>query len=81
MAFSVARCFNRGKWFAEWLVSWEISRRKSHIIVEGKQGCFQKIKSWLADEGVGLAIREYLSGAEECKYYLLVRQTSKTYNS
>ena len=81
MAFSVARCFNRGKWFAEKLVSWEISWRKSRIIPEGKQGCFQKIKSWLTDDRVELAIREYLSGAEESKYYLLVRLTSESYNS
>ena len=68
MALSVARCFNREKWFAEKLVSWEISWRKNRTIPEGKQGCFQKIKSWLADEEVELAVREYLSGAGESKY-------------
>ena len=64
---------------SEKLISWEISWKKSRIIPEGKQGCFQKIKSWLTDEGVELAIREYLSGAEESKYHLLVRLTF--YNS
>ena len=37
------------------------------MIPEGKQGCFQKIKSWLVDEGVELAVRGYLSGAGESK--------------
>ena len=36
MALSVARCFYRGKWFAEKLVSWEISWKKSRTILEGK---------------------------------------------
>jgi hypothetical protein len=67
MALKVARCFNRGKWFAERLVSWENSWRKSRTIPKGKQGCFQKVKSWLTDEGVELAVREYLSGAGESK--------------
>jgi hypothetical protein len=67
MALQVARCFNRGKWFAEKLVSWEISWRKNRTIPKGKQGCFQKVKSWLTDEGVELAVREYLSGAGESK--------------
>ena len=70
MALSVARCFNRGKWFAEKLVSWGISWRKNCTIPEGKQECFQKIKSWLADEGVELAVWEYLSGAGESKHGL-----------
>jgi hypothetical protein len=67
MALRVARCFNRGKWFAEKLASWEISWRKNRTIPRGKQGCFQKVKSWLTDEGVELAVREYLSGAGESK--------------
>ena len=67
MALRVANCFNRGKWFAEKLVSWEISWRRNRTIPKGKQGCFQKVKSWLTDEGVELAVREYLSGAGESK--------------
>ena len=67
MALRVASCFNRGKWFAEKLISWEISWRKDRTIPKGKQGCFQKVKSWLRDEGVELAVREYLSGAGENK--------------
>ena len=67
MALKVARCFNRGGWFAKKLVSWEISWRKDRTIPTGKQGCFQKVKSWLTDEGVELAVREYLSGAGESK--------------
>jgi cobalamin biosynthesis protein CobT len=67
MALQVARCFNRRRWFAERLVSWELSWKKDRTIPTGKQGCFQKVKSWLADEGVELAVREYLSGAGESK--------------
>ena len=60
MALEVARCFNRGRWFAERLVSWELSWKTDRTIPTGKQGCFQKVKSWLTDEGVELAVREYL---------------------
>ena len=66
----MARFFNWGKWFATKLVSWEISWRKNCTIPEGTQGCFQKIKSWLTDERVELAIWEYLSGTGESKYIL-----------
>src|SRR5712664_2350800 len=32
MALQVARCFNRGRWFAERLVSWELSWKKDRTI-------------------------------------------------
>lgn len=67
MALNVAKCFNRGKWFTEKLASWEISWKKDRTIPEGKQGCFQRIKSWFADEGVELAVWEHLLGAGESK--------------
>ena len=67
MALSVSRCFNRGKWFAKKLVSWERSWIDERCIPDGKQGCFTKSKSWFNDEGVMLAAREYLSGAGESK--------------
>ena len=40
---------------------------KDRTIPEGKQGCFQRIKSWFADEGVELAVWKHLSGAGESK--------------
>ena len=46
-------------------MNWEISWRKNHTISEGKQGYFQKIKSWFTNEGVELAIQGYLAGAGE----------------
>jgi hypothetical protein len=58
MALQVARCFNRGRWFAERLVSWELSWKKDRTIPTGKQGCFQKLKPWLTGEGVELAVRK-----------------------
>jgi hypothetical protein len=74
MALQVARCFNRGRWFAERLVSWELSWKKDRTIPTGKQGCFQKVKSWLTDEGVELAVREYLSGAGESKWLCILQE-------
>ena len=42
--------------------------RRSRSIPEGKQGCLQKIRLWLSDEGVEPAVREHLSGAGESKH-------------
>ena len=36
MALNVAKCFNRGRWFAEKLVSGEICWKKDRTILEGK---------------------------------------------
>ena len=38
------------------------------MIEEGKRGCFSKIRSWLNDEGVQLAVRKWISGSGKCKY-------------
>jgi hypothetical protein len=53
LALQVARCFNRGRWFA-----YELGAllEKDRTIPTGKQGCFQKVKPWLTDEGVELAL-------------------------
>ena len=55
LALQVARCFNRGRWFA-----YELGAllEKDRTIPTGKQGCFQKVKPWLIDEGVELAARK-----------------------
>lgn len=71
MALNVSHCFNRGKWFAEKLVTWERMWIEDRQIPNGKQGCFAKSKSWFNDEGVMLAAREYLSGAGESKLTVL----------
>jgi hypothetical protein len=62
---AVAKSFNRGKWFAEKIVTWERTWISSRYIQEGKQGCYLKTKSWFNDEGVLLSAREYISGAGE----------------
>ncbi|RPA99707.1 hypothetical protein L873DRAFT_1767021 [Choiromyces venosus 120613-1] len=65
LAFFVARCFNRGWYFARKIVTWELSWVQERIIDEGRRGCFAKVRSWLNDEGVELAVREWISGAGE----------------
>lgn len=65
LAMTVARCFHRGKYFAEKIVSWERTWILSREIEKGRQGCFQKTKSWFNDEGVMLAVREWIAGAGE----------------
>ena len=37
----------------------------SRNIGEGRKGCYSKTESWLNDEGVQLAVREWLAGATE----------------
>jgi len=56
LALITANTFNRGKWVAKKIVSWEISWRNSRTIPEGKQGRFAKVSSWFNDEGVQLAV-------------------------
>jgi hypothetical protein len=65
LALMVARCFNRGSYFAKKLISWERLWVSSREIPEGKQGCFQKTQSWFNDESVQLAVREWLSRTGE----------------
>ncbi|RPA99438.1 hypothetical protein L873DRAFT_1789591 [Choiromyces venosus 120613-1] len=65
LAYSVARCFNCGWYFARKVVSWEITWIKSRYISEGWQGCFGKTSSWLEDEGVQLAVREWIASIGE----------------
>lgn len=62
MAFLVARCFGKGVYFSRKVISWEIEWIKEQSIEEGKRGCFSKTRSWFNDEGVQLAVREWLAG-------------------
>jgi hypothetical protein len=70
MAMQVARCFSRGKFYAEKLISWERKWLASQDIPLGKQSCFVKTESWFNDEGVMLAARKYIARAGECKLLL-----------
>lgn len=60
-----ARYFGKGTYFARKIVSWEISWRTNQYIEEGRRVCLSKTKSWFNDEGVQLAVREWVSGASE----------------
>lgn len=65
MALNIARSFRRGVYFARKIVTWERTWISERTIDEGRRSCFGKSKSWFEDEGVQLAIREWLSGAGE----------------
>ncbi|KAN0072692.1 hypothetical protein V8E54_008806 [Elaphomyces granulatus] len=65
LALQVARCFNRGCWFAYEL---GVLLEKDRTIPTGKQGSFQKVKPWLTDEGVDLAVRKGKSVLQDCGY-------------
>ena len=60
MSRTVARCFGKGTYFARRLITWETEWIKTQNISEGRRGCFTKVKSWLHDEGVLLAVREWI---------------------
>jgi hypothetical protein len=68
LAHQVARCFKRGWYFARKIITWELTWIKERTIEEGKQGCWAKVKSWFNDEGVQLAVREWLAGAGESEH-------------
>ena len=65
MALQVANCFGKGVYFARKIVQWEGTWIRSREIEEGRQGCYSKVQSWFNDEGVHLAVPEYLAGAKE----------------
>ena len=58
MSRTVARCFGKGSYFARRLITWETELITTRSISEGRRGCFTKVKSWLCDEGVLLAMLE-----------------------
>lgn len=57
--------FDRDIYFARKIVKWELEWRRFRQIPEGKKGCFAKTRSWFNDEGVELAVREYIASAGE----------------
>lgn len=65
LAFVVARCYGRRSYFARRLIIWEKTWIAELKIEEGRQGCFAKIKSWLNDEGVALAARDWIANVGE----------------
>lgn len=62
MAQVVARCFGKGLYFAQKVVTWELQWIREGKIEEGRRGCYAKTRSWFNDEGVQLAVREWLAG-------------------
>ena len=68
MSQIVAGCFGRGACFAERIVAWERTWRAEREIQESRQGLHPKVMSWFHDEGVMLAVREYLAGAKDGTY-------------
>jgi hypothetical protein len=67
MALQVAKCFGKGQYFSRKLLQWERAWIRDQHIEEGRQGCFSKVSSWLNDEGVQLAVREYFAGTKDCE--------------
>ena len=50
---------------ADKIITWKRMWISERRIPEGMQGKKKKIVSWLNDEGVQLAVREYMAGAGE----------------
>ena len=67
LSYSVARGFNRGKYFARRIIEWEGIWIRERYIPEGKQGCFAKSFSWYNDEGVQIAVREWCASTGDSK--------------
>lgn len=65
LASTVARCYGKGGYFANQIIRWEKTWISERRIEEGRQGCHRKIKSWLNDEGVALAVRNWISNTGE----------------
>ena len=62
MSRTIARRFGKGSYFARRLITWETELITTRSISEGRRGCFAKVKSWLCDEGVFLAMQEWIRG-------------------
>ncbi|PUU82631.1 hypothetical protein B9Z19DRAFT_1061657 [Tuber borchii] len=65
LSLAAANAFNRGRWVANQIVTWERMWISERRIPEGMQGKKNKIVSWLNGEGVELAVREYMPAAGE----------------
>lgn len=64
-ALSVAQSFNRGKAFAEQLVTWERSWVSTRVIPAGRSGIHAKVSSLLNDEDVKLFVMEFIASKKE----------------
>ena len=65
LSLQTAQSFNRGKYFAESLVTWERMWIHGKGIPEGRTGCHTKISSLFNDEEVQLFVREFISTKKE----------------
>ena len=65
MSSLVARTYEKGLYFERKLITWEREWIEKGVIAEGNRGCAAKTRSWFNDEGVQLAVREWISGAGE----------------
>ncbi|KAN0082169.1 hypothetical protein V8E54_003467 [Elaphomyces granulatus] len=63
LALQVAICFNRGRWFV-----YELGALLEKDRTIQKTRCFQKVKPWLTDEGVELAVRKGKRVLQDCGY-------------
>lgn len=71
-ALNTATGWGRGKHTAENIIRWEKSWIKTRTIVTSMRGKHAKSQSMLNDEGTLIAVREYIDGAGESKYFHLV---------
>lgn len=69
LAMHVARSYNRGKYFANRVRRWEKQWTSERKIEGSKRGQHSKSNSWFNDEGVQLAIRDYVSTTKQRKLY------------
>lgn len=64
LATLASNAFGRGPYFGRMIIVWETAWRTMGEIPEGKRGCHTKSHSWFNDEGVQLAVRDFLNGPE-----------------
>ncbi|KAI1007215.1 hypothetical protein K3495_g998 [Podosphaera aphanis] len=65
ISLTVAKTLNKGRYFADRIRQWEHSWIEERQIAESRGGKNSKRLSWLNDEGVQLAVREWCSVAGE----------------
>ncbi|KAF8458748.1 hypothetical protein BDZ91DRAFT_800171 [Kalaharituber pfeilii] len=65
LSLCIAEAFSRGENTARRIHIWEKSWITSRYIKVGMRGKYAKVSSWLNDEGVLLAIREYITSVGE----------------
>ena len=78
LSLDVARSFNRGRYFAETVVTLERRWVKSREVVQGRQGMHTKVSSLFNDESVRLFVMEFVRAkGEELTSALLARAVSE----